>query len=61
MFVNPKLLPFVPPLDEKYSSSVFRKINTMIHLSRLDQEGRSANRHQTWSAGCDGPGVLPDE
>jgi len=22
--------------------------------SRLDEEGRSANRHQTWSAGCDG-------
>ena len=26
--------------------------------SRLDGEGRSANRHQTWSAGCDGRGRV---
>src|ERR1700756_4418383 len=26
----------------------------MVAPSRLDEEGRSANRHQTWSAGCDG-------
>src|SRR5262249_47273727 len=38
--------------SEKYLSSVFRKINVMIRLSRLDEEGRT-RRHDR-GAGCDG-------
>src|SRR5262249_9218325 len=32
----------------------YSEIYDLFPPSRLDEEGRSANRHQTWSAGCDG-------
>jgi hypothetical protein len=39
---------------EIYLPSVFRKNMVFLASSRLDEEGRSANRHQTLCAGCDG-------
>jgi hypothetical protein len=39
IFVIPKNIAFVQPFNQKYSSSVFRKISAMIRSSRLGKRG----------------------
>jgi hypothetical protein len=52
---------FVQSCPEKYSCSDFRKIMVLWRLSRLDEEGRSANRHQTWRRDAMDAQVSHDE
>jgi hypothetical protein len=45
---NPKQDSFVQSFREKYFVSFFQKNMLILHASRLDTRGASADRHETW-------------